>query len=142
MEEIVRELDSAEPSGAIVGLLLGADVASLTAEQRLTALILVRKNLAALHHVELTLLHEMDDTNEIAMAIHEPEQSVVRQKERSAALDRLPRFAELLRRGEIDLRRFETVDDRVVHLGSHEMISRVEDALVEVAPGLTRSQLA
>jgi len=142
MEEITRELECAEPSGAIVGLLFGADVACLTAEQRLTALILVRKNLAALHHLELTLLYEMDDMTEIAMATHEPEQSVVRQKERSAALDRLPRCAELLRRGEIDLRRFETVVDRVVHLGSQEMISRVEDVLVDVAPGLTRSQLA
>jgi len=142
MKELTRELESEEPSGAIVALLLGADVATLTASQKLTALILVRKNLAALHHVELTLLREMDDTTEVAMAIHEPEQSVVRQKERSEALDRLPRLAELLRCGEIDLRRFETVDDRVIHLASQELITQVEDAIVDVAPGLTRSQLA
>jgi len=67
---------------------------------------------------------------------------VVRQKERSEALDRLPRFAELLRRGEIDLRRLEAVDERVVNLPNQAMITQVEDALVDIAPGLTRTQLA
>jgi len=67
---------------------------------------------------------------------------VVRQKERSAVLDRLPRLAELLRRGEIDLRRLETVDERVVNLPNQAMITQVEDALADVAPGLTRTQLA
>jgi len=67
---------------------------------------------------------------------------VVRQKERSAVLDRLPRLAELLRRGEIDLRRLETVDERVVNLPCQAMITQVEDALADVAPGLTRTQLA
>ncbi|QUQ65688.1 hypothetical protein JJ691_34120 [Kutzneria sp. CA-103260] len=131
-----------EPSGAIVDLLLGADAAALTEEQKLTALVLAHRAIASLHHVRLSLLREVEDTAEIAMAIHEPEQSVVHQKHRSAMLDRLPRMAELLRRGEIDLRRMETVDDRVVHLAKPELVAQVEDALVDLAPGLTRTQLA
>jgi len=142
MEEITQELESAEPSGAVVDLLLGADISTLSPEQILTAIIVARKNLAALQHLELALLRVMDDITEIAMATHQPEQSVVRQKQRSAVLDRLPRLAELLRRGEIDLRRLETVDERVVHLPNQAMITEAEDALVDIAPGLTRTQLA
>jgi len=142
MEKLTQELESAEPSGAVVDLLLGANISTLSADQMLTALILTRKNLAALQHLELTLLRAMDDTTEIAMATHQPEQSVVRQKERSAVLDRLPRLCELLRRGEIDLRRLETVDERVINLPCQAMITQVEDELIDAAPGLTRTQLA
>ena len=76
------------------------------------------------------------------MAIHEPEQSVVRLKEFSAVLDRLPGMAELLRRGEVDLRRVEVMNERVVNLGCPELIAQVEEALLEVAPELNRTQLA
>ena len=74
MQEITRELESVGPSGAVVDLLLAADIASLADDQRLALLILARKNIAALHYVELALLHEIEDTAEIAMAVHEPEQ--------------------------------------------------------------------
>ena len=67
---------------------------------------------------------------------------MVRQKVRSGVLDRLPRLCEQLRRGELDLRRLEVVDDRVVNLASPAMVAEVEDALVEMAPGLTHTQLA
>ncbi|WP_211766486.1 DUF222 domain-containing protein [Kutzneria sp. CA-103260] len=76
------------------------------------------------------------------MALRESEQSVVRQKDRSEVLDRLPRLCEQLRRGEIDLRRLETVDERVVHLTDPAKVTQVEDELVDAAPGLTRTQLA
>ncbi|QUQ65855.1 DUF222 domain-containing protein [Kutzneria sp. CA-103260] len=142
MKEITRELEAVEPSGVMVDLLLGVDVESLTDDQKLTLLILTRKAMAALHYVELSLVRGIEDTAEIAMAIHEPEQSVVRQKEYSDVLDRLPRCAELLRRGEIDARRLKTVDDRVVHLTDPALISQVDEALADVAPGLTRTQLA
>ncbi|QUQ65973.1 DUF222 domain-containing protein [Kutzneria sp. CA-103260] len=142
MKEITRELESMEPSGVMVDLLLGVDVEGLTDDQKLTLLIVARKAMAALHCVELSLVRGIEDTAEIAMAVHEPEQSVVRQKEYSDVLDRLPRCAELLRRGEIDARRLKTVDDRVVHLTDPELISQVDEALADVAPGLTHTQLA
>ncbi|QUQ65945.1 HNH endonuclease signature motif containing protein [Kutzneria sp. CA-103260] len=142
MKEITRELESMQPSGVMVDLLLGVDVENLADDQKLTLLIAARKAMAALHYVELSLVRGIEDTAEIAMAIREPEQSVVRQKEYSDVLDRLPRCAELLRRGEIDPRRLKTVDDRVVHLTDPELISQVDEALADVAPGLTRTQLA
>ncbi|QUQ63236.1 DUF222 domain-containing protein [Kutzneria sp. CA-103260] len=142
MEQITRELESTKPSGVMVDLLLGADVESLTDDQKLTLLILTRKAMAALHYVELSLVRGIEDTAEIAMAVREPEQSVVRQKEYSVVLDRLPRCAELLRRGEIDPRRLKTIDDRVVHLADPELVAQVDAALADVAPGLTRTQLA
>ncbi|WP_211767245.1 DUF222 domain-containing protein [Kutzneria sp. CA-103260] len=142
MEEIVRELESMDPSGAVVDLVLGVDVSSLSDEERLTLLVVTRKVMAALHYVELNLVHEIEDTTEIAMAVHEPEQSVVRLKEYSDVLGRLPLCAELLRRGEIDARRLKTIDDRVIHLTNPELVARVDQAMADVAPGLTRTQLA
>jgi len=142
MEEITRELESLEPSGAMLDLLLATDLSSLEPDQQITAFIMARKIKALADHMELSILHDFDDTTEMAMATHESEQSVVRQKERSEVLDRLPRLAELLRRGEIDLRRLETVDERVVHLTDPAMVAQVDDALVDIAPGLTRTQLA
>src|SRR5882757_6324489 len=142
MEELTRKWESREPSGVMMDLLAGADLSSLSVDQQITAFILARKIKAFADHVQLSILHDFDDMTEIAMAIHEPEMSMVRQKELSEALDRLPGFAELLRRGEIDLRRFETVNERVVNLPNQTMITQVEDALVDIAPGLTRTQLA
>src|SRR5882757_1179190 len=142
MEELTRKWESREPSGVMMDLLAGADLSSLSVDQQITAFILARKIKAFADHVQLSILHDFDDMTELAMAVHEPEQSMVRQKERSEALDRLPRFAELLRRGEIDLRRMEAVDERVINLPNQAMITQVEDALVDIAPGLTRTQLA
>ncbi|QUQ63448.1 DUF222 domain-containing protein [Kutzneria sp. CA-103260] len=126
----------------MLDLLAGADLSSLTADQQVTAFIMARKIKAFADHVQLSILHDFEDTTEMAMAAHEPEQSVVRQKQRSLVLDRLPRLCEQLRRGELDLRQVEAVDERVVNLPSPAMITQVEDALVEAAPRLTRSQLA
>src|ERR1700742_2205668 len=142
MEEITRELESAEPSGAMLDLLLSADLGALTPDQQVTAFILARKIKACADHVQLTVLRDFEDTAEMAMATHEPEQSIARQKVRSEVLDRLPRLSEQLRRGEIDLRRLETVNERVLNLPNQELVTQVEDALVEDAPGLTRTQLA
>jgi hypothetical protein len=108
----------------------------------LTALVVAKKNIAALEHLVLRLLRRLPDTAEIAMAVHEPEQSVVRHKRHSEVLDRLPRLCELLRHGELDLRRVRAVDDRVVTLADPAMITAVDDALIEVASGLTHTQLA
>jgi len=97
MEELTREWESREPSGIMLDLLAGADLSSLGVDQQITAFIMARKIKAFADHVQLSILHDFDDMTEMAMAVHEPEQSMVRQKERSEALDRLPRFAELLR---------------------------------------------
>src|SRR6201992_3345717 len=142
MEEITRELESMEPCGAMLDLLLSADLGALTPDQQVTAFILARKIKACADHMQLEILHDFEDTAEMAMATHEPEQSLARQKVRSEVLDRLPRLSEQLRRGEIDLRRLEVVDERVVNLASQELVTQVEDALVDEAPVLTRTQLA
>jgi len=142
MREINRELESREPSGALLDLLMDANLSTLSVDQQITAFILARKIKAFADHVQLSILHDFEDLTEMAMAVHEPEQSVVRQKERSMVLDRLPRLCEQLRRGELDLRRLETVDERVVNLPSQAMIAEVEDEVAEVASSLTRTQLA
>jgi hypothetical protein len=142
MKEITRELESAEPSGELVDLLLSVDVESLSEEQLLTGFIVSKKMIAALEYFGLVFLSRLGDSAEVAMATHQPEQSVVRQKEFSRVLERLPQLCELLRRGELDLRRLQTVDDRVINLPCPAMVAEVEDALVEAAPGLTHTQLA
>src|SRR5882757_99078 len=142
MEELTREWESREPSGVMMDLLAGADLSSLSVDQQITAFILARKIKAFADHVQLSILHDFYDMTEMAMATHEPEQSLVRQKERSEVLDRLPRLCEQLRRGELDLRRLETVDERVVNLPSQAMVAEVEDEVAEVASSLTRTQLA
>ncbi|QUQ66423.1 hypothetical protein JJ691_41510 [Kutzneria sp. CA-103260] len=142
MPELTQDLESQEPSGALMDLAMGADLTTLTLSEKLTLLILARKFTSWAEHLQLAILHNLDDTTEIAMAIHEPEQSVVRQKEYSQVLDRLPQCAELLRRGEIDPRRLKAMDDRVAHLADPELIAQVDQALADVAPGLTRTQLA
>src|SRR5262249_25965044 len=142
MKEITRELEDREPCGALFDLVAGADLEALSEEQKTTLFVLARKLQGVLDHAQLAILSGFEDTTEVAIAAKEPEQSVVRQREGSGALERLPQFAGLLRRGEIDLRRLEAVDDRTVNLPTQEMISQVEDALVDLAPGLTRTQLA
>ncbi|MFB9616379.1 DUF222 domain-containing protein, partial [Kutzneria kofuensis] len=76
------------------------------------------------------------------MAGHEPERALGQRKEFSRVVETLPRLFAQLRRGEIDQRRLEVVDERVAHLPTQALITQVEDTLVEVAPGLNRSQLA
>ena len=43
MKEITRELESLEPYGALMDLLAGADLASLSDDQKVTTFILARK---------------------------------------------------------------------------------------------------
>ncbi|QUQ66359.1 DUF222 domain-containing protein [Kutzneria sp. CA-103260] len=142
MEDLAREMESMEPSGAMLDFFLGADLTSLTPELQTTATICLRKIKAFADHALLSILQCVEDTTELAMAIHEPEQSVVRQKDQAEALVRLPRLADLVRRGELDLRRLQVVDERIVHLARPDLVAQVEDALVDIAPRLTRTQLA
>src|ERR1700742_3736909 len=142
MGGIARELEELEPCGALVDLLAGVDLGSLSDDQKVTAFIVARKIKAFADHVQLVILDGFEDTTELAMAVKEPEQSVVRQKILSEVLETLSRLSDQLRRGELDLRRLEAVHERVANLPSQDMITRVEDALVDVAPGLNRTQLA
>jgi hypothetical protein len=142
MKELTRELENREPSGALLDLLTGADIAALSEDQKVTAFILARKIKAIADHIQLTILATFDDTTELAMAAKEPEQSVVRHKILSEVLDTLPRLSEQLRRGELDLRRLEAVHERVVNLPTSAMIAEVEAGLLDAAPGLNRTQLA
>src|ERR1700742_4548211 len=142
MEGITRELEDLEPCGALVDLLVGADLGSLNDDQKVTAFIVARKIKAFADHIQLAILSGFDDTTELAMAAKEPEQSVVRQKILSEVLHTLPRLSHQLRRGALDLRRLEAVHDRVPTPPTQAMITQVEDALIDVAPDLNRTQLA
>ncbi|EWM18196.1 HNH endonuclease [Kutzneria sp. 744] len=141
MREITREMESMEPDGAMFDLLATVDLDGLCTDQLVTLAVLVRKMKSACEWAELAVLKRVDDTTELAMAIREPEQSVARRKEASGALDVLPRLAEQLRRGELDFGRFNAVTERVRHLDRPEQVAEVEDALVDVAAGLNRTQL-
>ncbi|MFC0437835.1 uncharacterized protein DUF222 [Kutzneria buriramensis] len=140
--ELTRELERAEPSGALFDLLAGLDLDALSADERVTVTILARKIRAFADYVELAVLRGVEDTAELAMAITEPEQTVVRRKELTEDLRTLPRLMDQLRQGRLDLRRLEAVRDRVRNLPSTALITEVEDTLLEVAPGLTHSQLS
>ena len=130
------------PDGVLFDLLAGVDLAGLPDEQKVTAYILAKKIEAFAQHAQLVILNSFEDTAEMAMAITEPEQTVVRRKKFAEVLELLPRLSEQLRRGELDQARLAAVHERVVNLASAEMITEVEDSLVEVAAGLTRSQLS
>lgn len=142
MEDLTRDMESTAPCGAVLDLLAETDPTIISEDQKVTAYILVGRIRALVDHVELGLLAEVDDTTELAMAAHEPEQSVVRKKRLSGVLATLPRLSEQLRRGEVDLRRLEAVYERVVTLPTQAMIAQVEDDLLDVAGGLNRTQLA
>ncbi|WP_147328424.1 HNH endonuclease signature motif containing protein [Kutzneria buriramensis] len=139
--ELTRELERVEPCGALLDLLAGLDLDALSADERVTVTILARKIRAFADYVELAVLRGVEDTAELAMAITEPEQTVVRRKELTEDLRTLPRLMDQLREGRLDLRRLEAVRDRVRNLPSVALIAEVEDALLDIAPGLTHSQL-
>jgi hypothetical protein len=121
---------------------MSVDLDRLSDDQKITACIMARAIRAWLDHFLLNILSRTENTTELAMALKEPEQSLVRQQESSQMLEVLPRLSELLRQGKIDQRRLGAVYERVVNLPSPEMIAEVEAALVGVAPELTRTQLA
>src|SRR5438445_13674051 len=118
MEEIGRELETAELCGAQLDLLMRVDLERLSGDQKITAYVVAKRIHAFADHMMLSILSGVEDTTELAMAIKEPEQTVVRHKEHSDVLDMFPRLADQLRRGELDLRRLEVVRDRVRALSS------------------------
>ncbi|MBB5897488.1 DUF222 domain-containing protein [Kutzneria kofuensis] len=140
MEELTREMENRPPSGDLFDLIMGVDWARMDTDQLVTVSILARKLKSACEWVELAALRRTEDPTELAMALTEPEQTVARRKEASQVLETLPRLAELLRRGELDFRRLDAVRERVQHL-SPDLVAEVEDALVDMAAGLNRTQL-
>ena len=96
--------------------------------------MVARRLKALVEYIEHAILASFDDATGLAMAAHETEQSVVRQKELSAVLDILPRLSDQLRRGEVDLRRLEAVHERVADLPTPAMVDEVEDAPVGWPP--------
>ena len=141
MKEITRELESVEPSGALLDLLASVNVHDLADDQKVTAYIIAKKIKAFADHVQLAILDGVEDTTEVAMAATESEQAVVRRKELSQVLGVLPRLSDQLRRGDLELRQLEAVYERVRRLPTPELIAEVEDALLDAAPGLNRTRL-
>ncbi|GAA3436449.1 HNH endonuclease [Kutzneria kofuensis] len=142
MEELTLDMENKEPCGALFDLLARVGIPGLSGQEKVTAYILAGKIAAFGHAIQLEVLHHVDDLTELAMAGHEPERALGQRKEFSRVVETLPRLFAQLRRGEIDQRRLEVVDERVAHLPTQALITQVEDTLIEVAPGLNRSQLA
>ena len=135
MGKFTRELEGAVPDGALLDLVLGVDPSTLSPEEKLTAIVAARRVMAALEYRELLLLRSFGDTTEVAMAVKEAEQSVVRRKQLGEALDTLPRLTELLWRGDIDLRRFDVVYNQVDPIGAERRHQKAKgDRRVELRP--------
>jgi hypothetical protein len=139
--ELAREMESVEPDGAMYDLIAGVDPASLTQGQLVTYIIAARKLKATLECAELTAIAHAEDITEVAMAIKVSEPALTRSQETAAALASHPALAELFRHGEIDLARFTAVRERTCHLADPAQVADVDQALAEVAAGLTRAQL-
>ena len=140
--ELNRELEDTVPDGTLFDLLVGTDPSRLSSAQTLTAIVMTRKAQAMLEHVAMRLLNTFPDTTEVALATHQTEQSVMRQKELSDALVALPRLADQVRCGELDMFRLSTIYKRVEKLPSQAMVKQVEDELLDVAAGLNNTKLA
>jgi hypothetical protein len=141
MQEITRELEDTEPSGAVLDLIAGVDFDTLSSDHLVSVIISARRVKALCEWLELDALRRINDITEVAMAIREPAQTVARRKETSRVLDTHPRLADQLRRGLLDLPRLVAVKERTDHLDDPELVAQVEDALVDIAAGLNRTQL-
>jgi hypothetical protein len=139
--ELAREIESMEPDGAMYELIVGVDPSSLTQEELVTYVIAARKLKATLEYAELAAIAHVEDVTEVAMATKASEPALARTQETAAALATHPALAELFRRGEIDLARFTAVRERTCHLADPAQVADVDQALAEVAAGLTRTQL-
>ncbi|HTI24123.1 MAG TPA: DUF222 domain-containing protein, partial [Kutzneria sp.] len=139
--ELTREIESMEPSGALFDLILGVDPANLPQEQLITYVAVAQKLGAACQYAELTALGRVEDVTEAAMATKVSEPALARSQEIAAALETHPALAERFRRGEIDLARFTAVRERTCHLPDPAQVAAVDQALAEIAAGLTRTQL-
>lgn len=140
--ELDRELEDTVPNGTLFDLLVSTDPSRLSDAETLTAVVMTRKAQAMLEHVAMRLLSAFPNTTEVALATHQTEQSVMRQKELGDALVALPRLAEQVQRGELDMFRLTTVYKRVEKLPSQAMVEQVEDELLDVAAGLNNTTLA
>ncbi|MFC0548243.1 HNH endonuclease signature motif containing protein [Kutzneria chonburiensis] len=125
----------------MLDLIMGVDLTSLTQEQLVTYAILVRKIKSCLEYAELQAIARIRDVTELAMATKVAEAALARSRETAAALATHPALAEQFRRGEIDLARFAAVQERTCHLVDPAQVAEVDQALAEIAGGLTRTQL-
>jgi hypothetical protein len=139
--ELAREMESMEPDGTMYDLIMGVDPATLTQEQLVTFTILVRRLKGTCECAELAALAHVEDTTELAMATKMSEPALARSQETAAALATHPAMADLFRRGDIDLARFAAIHERTRHLADPAMVAEVDQALADVAAGLTRTQL-
>jgi hypothetical protein len=139
--ELTREMECMEPDGAMYDLIMGADLGVLTQDELVTFTILVRRLKAACEWAELEALTHVEDTTELAMATKVSESALARSQDTAAALATHPATADLFRRGDIDLSRFAAIHERTRHLTDSAKVAEVDQALTEVAAGLTRTQL-
>jgi len=69
MEELTREIENGQPSGAVYDLIMSTNPAKLSQEQLLVFAIVARKVKATCEYAELAALAHIRDTAELAMAI-------------------------------------------------------------------------
>jgi Domain of unknown function (DUF222) len=139
--ELTRDIENMNPTGTLFDLIKGADPATLTQEQLVNVVAVARKLGAVCECVELNALHHIADMTELAMATKVSEPALTRSQELAAALETHPALAEQFRRGEIDLARFAAIHERTRHLPDPAQVAEVDQALAEVAPGMTRTQV-
>ena len=142
MAELTREMESMAPSGAMLDLIAGADPEALDPDQMITAYLLLRKIMNHCEWLGMSILNHIPDTTDLAMAIHEPERSLSRLKDVGDEIfDTLPAIADLMRTGDLDFRRADAIRERTHNLTDPALVAEVEEALVDVAAGLNRTQL-
>ena len=130
---------SMPPSGDMLSILLGLDLSGVSEAGRVTALVVIERLKAALDHMQLSLLRQVTDTTEIALALRWTERALVRRTRLAEALTMLPQLSELMRSGDLDARRLETIYQRVQRLPDPGV---ADEHLAEIAPDLNPTQLA
>ena len=142
MEELAREMESMAPDGSMLDLIMGVDPSTLNPDQLITAYAVLRKIMNHCEWLGMSILNHIPDTTDLAMAIHEPERSLSRLKDvGNEILDSLPAIAALMRTGDLDFRRADAIRERTHNLTDPLLVAEVEEALVDVAAGLNRTQL-
>src|SRR5882724_2892407 len=95
---------------------------------------------AKLDFVQLQAVALVDDVAELALALRKTENAVLRLKQQSEALTRLPRLSALLESGDIDLWRLCRVQEAAENLSAADAL-KVDELLAPVAAGLNASVL-
>src|SRR5665811_126722 len=158
VDVIPEGLDAMEPGPVLAGFLASLDVTTVSDYDRI--LVLRAHQRMASHYASrvyydmvavTNAMPEMTDRPDFAAEFAAAEIRAALHLTRRAAdaelafalelSDRLPRLADLLASGEIDVRRAKAIERGTTHLAP-DVARTIVDRLVDLAPGLTTGQLA